>query len=533
MKSRLFTILLFAFVLVTNQTRAGVPAYSSYPSATAVLFLDFDGHTVTGTAFNFNQTHLYCANAGLTDEQITKVYNRVAEDYRPFNLNITTDSTVFLAAPLNRRMRVIITTTWEWYGAAGGVALPGSFTWGNDSPCFVFSNKLNFNLKAIAEAASHEAGHTLGLSHQAAYTENCQIISPYYGGRGSGEIGWAPIMGVGYYQNTTQWYNGPDPTGCSNFQDDLTIITAGNGFTFRTDDHGNTNTTATAVSFSNGQFTVQGVVEKSTDADVIKFILAENSHLQISANPFNVGTGNSGANIDLQLSIASASNTIVNVYNPGNLLNSSIDTTLPAGTYYLRVEGKGNMYAPGYASLGSYTLQGNLLSGDVLPLRVLKLDGKAVGDKHRLQWMIDADEQVTEQVLEVSAGGSSFIPAALPGAQDRSHVYTPTVNGNAQYRLRVSFSNGKQYYSNIVLIRASGQEERPKLVSTLANSQQVTVTSPFPFRYRVYDMNGKSISGGELTGGYHTISTAGARSGMYIVKFAANNEEWADKLILR
>src|ERR1700755_681843 len=89
---------------VSTVAKAQIPLYNSYPSATAVVFLDFDGQTVSGTSWNTGGT-LYCAASGLTAAQVTEVYNRVAEDYRPFNVNITTDSTKYLAAPVSMRMR--------------------------------------------------------------------------------------------------------------------------------------------------------------------------------------------------------------------------------------------------------------------------------------------------------------------------------------------------------------------------------------------------------------------------------------------
>ena len=105
--------------------------------------------------------------------QITEVFNRVAEDYRPFTINVTTDSTKYLSAPVNQRTRVVITVTSDWYGSAGGVSFVNSFTWGDNTPCFVFSELLGYKPKNIAEAASHEAGHTLGLRHQSTYDANC------------------------------------------------------------------------------------------------------------------------------------------------------------------------------------------------------------------------------------------------------------------------------------------------------------------------------------------------------------------------
>jgi hypothetical protein len=533
MKNQIRTGLLLLVLFAGSVAKAQVPKLSSYPSAVgAVIFLDFDGHTVVNTVWN-SPDPFYCGSSGLDNTQITTVFNRVAEDYRPFNINITTDSTVFLAAPLNRRMRVILTTSWEWFGAAGGVAYPGTFTSGDDTPCFVFASLLSNNVKAIADACSHEAGHTLGLFHQAAYNASCVKISDYYGGQGTGEIGWAPIMGVGYYQNTTQWYNGPNSYGCTNYQNDLTIITTGNGFGFRTDDHAATFAAATAAEFVSDQFNLAGVIETNTDQDMIRFTVPTNMRFHLNANPFNVGANNAGSNLDLQVSLYNQAQTLLNVYNPGNLLNSVIDTTLNTGTYYLKVEGKGNIYASNYASLGSYTLQGQLSSATLLPLRVLKLNGQLNGDKHQFNWIIDADEQVTDLTLEVSTDGISFRPVTQPAATDRSFIYKPNLASNAQYRLNVTFDNGRQYYSNVVTLRKTGTAPRPQLVSNLVNNHTVAVTSPGVYSYQVYNLGGTVVRKGQLSNGYNTINTAGITGGMYMIRFAGAAEQWTDKLILQ
>jgi hypothetical protein len=106
-----------------------LPKLSSLPAATATIFLDFDGHNVNNSLWQ-GGTPFTCAPAPMTDVQITEVFNRVAEDYRPFNVNITTDSTIFLAAPLNTRMRVVVTPTSAWYPGVGGVSYVGSFATG-------------------------------------------------------------------------------------------------------------------------------------------------------------------------------------------------------------------------------------------------------------------------------------------------------------------------------------------------------------------------------------------------------------------
>src|SRR5689334_9961155 len=126
-RSGLITLIVFSSMV----TRAQVPIMNSYPSASATIFLDFDGQTVANTSWNFNGPFV-CAPSGLTNAQISSVFDRVAEDYRPFDVNITTDSTKYWSAPVAKRMRVILTVSSEWYGSAGGVSFVGSFTWGDN-----------------------------------------------------------------------------------------------------------------------------------------------------------------------------------------------------------------------------------------------------------------------------------------------------------------------------------------------------------------------------------------------------------------
>jgi len=516
-------------LITARISEAQVPLMNSYPSASAVIFLDFDGQTVSNTSWNYAGP-IFCGASGLTSAQITTVFDRVAEDYRPFNVNITTDSTKYFAAPTTKRMRVIITVTSDWYGSAGGVAFVNSFSWGDNTPCFVFSALLNYNEKNVGEAVSHEAGHTLGLYHQSSYDANCVKLSDYNSGVGSGEIGWAPIMGVGYYRNFTLWNNGPNSNGCNVLQSDLSVITSGtNGFTYRTDDYSANFNQASNQTFTNNQFTVSGVVEQNTDADMFKFNLPQQQRFVLNATPYNIGSGNTGSDLDMQVTLYNSSQTQLNVYNPGTLLSSVIDTVLNAGTYYFKVEGKGNMYAPNYASLGSYTLQGNI-GVNTLPLRRLELQGSLVADKHRLNWIIDADEQVIDQVLEVSTDGRTFRDLTEPVTTDRGYQYTPTFSSAMQYRLKVTFDNGKTFYSNIVTLRNINNDLYPKLVSNMV-SNTLVVTSPANFNYSIYDLNGRMALKGELSKGMNNIPGSVLKNGMYIIKFNDNNSQWTEKFV--
>ncbi len=193
---------------------AQIPKLTSLPGATATIYMDFDGQVVTSGYWN-NGATLNCAAAPMTSAQITEMFHRVAEDYRPFNVTVTTDLDTFNTRPLNRRMRVIVTPTSAWRTGVGGIAYTGSFSWNDDTPAFVFCDRLGNNPKYVAECISHESGHTLGLSHQTKYDASCVMLETYNTGTGSGEIGWAPVMGNSYYQNMTGWNNGPTPSGCA------------------------------------------------------------------------------------------------------------------------------------------------------------------------------------------------------------------------------------------------------------------------------------------------------------------------------
>ncbi len=240
----------------------------------------------------------------------------------------------------------MITETYQWYGnGAGGVSFIGSFTWGN-TPCFVFSLLLNYNTKMIAEAVSHEAGHTLGLYHQAKYDASGVIISEYNSGQGAGEIGWAPIMGVGYYQNETIWHNGPNPYGATSYQDDVAIITNAIGST-NTDDYSNTTTNAKSLTGS-----LDGLINNTGDIDF--FYVDNTTTKNISVTPFSVAANNIGANLDLVLKIYNSSGILISTVDNPNALN--VTTTLDPGKYYLAVTTIANQYAGTYGMLGKYNI---------------------------------------------------------------------------------------------------------------------------------------------------------------------------------
>lgn len=325
---------------------------SSLPGASHTIYLDFTGHTTTGTqwntAFGTIVTPAYDTDGDPTtfsaaeQEVIQRTWQRVAEDYAPFNVNVTTveppvsDLIRSGAGDTRWGVRVVIGEN-TWYSNAGGVAYVGSFNDDVDTPTFVF----NTSLIGVAEAVSHEVGHTLGLVHDGTSTLE------YYEGHGSGPTGWAPIMGVGYYQSLVQWSQG-EYTDANNMEDDLNIITTQNGFGYRLDDHGNS--TGTASSIVGG--TASGIIEQNTDVDFFQFTTTGGN---VSIDPFV-----ESPNLDILARLYDSSGNQILTSNPIGALNASF-TGLAAGTYFVSIEGTGEGSVSGtgysdYGSLGQYTI---------------------------------------------------------------------------------------------------------------------------------------------------------------------------------
>jgi len=315
------------------------------PAGAGLIYLDFNGQTVTGTPWNTNGT-ITCAPANLTADEMSQVVSRVASDYSPFNISITTDEVVFNASTA-KKMRVIITESWEWYGQTGGAAFIGTLSAGSTIPCFVFSSLLGYSPRGIAEATSHESGHTIGLFHQSSYSGGTKT-SEYNAGQGSGEISWAPIMGNSYSKNLSLWHKGPTNASASTIQDDVAVINTVVGA--KTDDHSNTVSAATPLSSS-----VDALINSLTDVDYFSVNLSAAS--TITLTPFNFGLYNAGANVDLILKVFNSQGALITTINDPLLLNAV--TVLAPGTYYISAGIVSNAYTTTYGMLGRYNLRIN------------------------------------------------------------------------------------------------------------------------------------------------------------------------------
>lgn len=520
-------LLMFALGLMLTLNAFSVPKLSSFPSAPATIFLDFDGHRVVSSVWNGGNP-INCAPANMNDAQITEAFNRVAEDFRPFNVNVTTDSTVFLTAPLAHRIRIIVTETSYWISGVGGTSYVGSFNFGDDTPAFVFSGLLGNSPKMVGECCSHEAGHCVGLSHQSKYDpSDCyNYVEEYNSGSPTGgETGWAPIMGNSYYRNMTSWNYGPTQYACSSVQDNLSIIATQNGFTYRTDDYGETLNTSTNT-LTGASFSRNGIISTNTDKDAFRIVLAQNSGFHLSVAPFSVvAAGNIGADVDIRVTLLNSAGATIKVYDPPAIMNVNIDTTLNAGTYYIRVDGSGAITP--YGSLGSYTLTG---ASGALPIHDVTLNGNTDNNKHNLSWKITADEPIKTIVVESSTDGSNFTPLTTVDPAATKFAYQPYQTTNMYYRLKVTSVVFQTVYSNTIILRAASKADRMFNVSTLVQTD-ISVNAGENYQYRISDMNGRQIAAGNGTRGINKINISNQPGGMYILQLVGNSSQQTERIV--
>lgn len=502
---------------------AQIPKLNSYPKASATVFLDFDGHTVRGTSWNWDGT-IRAKPSGLTSPRINEIFNRVAEDFRIFNLNITTDSTVFKKAPSGKRMRVIFTPTSEWYGKAAGVSFINSFTWGDDTPAWVFSTLLEGNVKFISEAASHEVGHTLGLQHQSIYDKNCHLLSEYYEGKGTGEIAWAPIMGVGYYRNVSVWTIGTSIEGCHVMQNDINIISRGlNNIGLRADEHGNTRATATTLSISKKHFQSTGVINTANDRDVFRIVISQRSNLKASAIPNHVAAKNSGANVDLYLTLLTNTGDTIGRYNPKTILNASLDTMLLPGTYFLAVDGIGNQFMDDYGSVGMYSISGSVDNPGAKPAVLVK--GNIRDDYNVIKWEVGGTLPRTTYVeYSVDGGNYTSVPVATS-----TFIHHAPRKGKVRYRVKMVMEDETVEYSNEITL--DGVDELPVSIGTNLVKSSVQVQSKGEYAYQLIDAMGRVLSKGKITTGMNDVPLSTITPGILILRIFNQTDQFHFRLI--
>lgn len=206
----------------------GTPEGGSRPGAPVTVYLDFDGEVLQDKHWNTYsgiETLDFAPASTVSDQEA--VWASVAEDYAPFNVNVTTtrpsDDALYKTSADDNEYgsHVIITDSYDDVlpeaAGSGGIAWLGGTGSEYLSGALVFTEGTGGDAKVVAEIASHESGHNFGLAHDGIDGGEGEYYVPQ-------DSLWAPIMGAGYYVPVTHWSNG-GYAGATNTEDDLSIIT--------------------------------------------------------------------------------------------------------------------------------------------------------------------------------------------------------------------------------------------------------------------------------------------------------------------
>ena len=313
-----------------------------------MIYCDFDGETINQPDWSANT--ITAVPSGLSNLQIASIMQMVAEDFAPFDVNVTNVRSVFDNTDSDKRVMVISTPTDDAQPGSGGVAFLDSFI--DDLVCWNFN--LNNTISA-ADTISHEVGHTLNLEHDG--YQDSEGREEYYDGHSAGKEFWVPIMGSAYSPTISQWSKG-EYFNANQTEDDLVIMSQ-HGISFKTDDFGNSSDTAHTITLDQQIITLDGIINQRNDIDVFTIEFTDLGQIR-----FETVVGSLSTNLDVRMRVYDSSSGLLIDYDSEETKKAGADLTLQAGTYQVWIEGDSNGSPNSnpptgwtdYGSLGPYTL---------------------------------------------------------------------------------------------------------------------------------------------------------------------------------
>jgi hypothetical protein len=337
------------------------PALDSLPNAPHTLYLDYNGFSATDNWGTYTAPPIDIDNntndfSPAEKHIMTSQWRRVAEHYRPFNINVSTDYKGGFN-DFQAIHEVIESGDGSNVGAGGalGVAFLNSYNMGGagDSVVFVFfdnfqpfddpagptdgsSGTIMARALEMGDTGAHEPGHAFGLLHYGGNNGNALTDAIMY----------TPDAGI----DAEHWRAGPtnDQEPPVVQQDDEAIISGPTNQTgFRPDDFGNTPATATALKATGNVYTQTGVIEKLDDSDFFTFQATSGgaTTIAVAVDPF-------ANDLAAVLKVFDSSGTQLGMdMATGKVGGAFLSLNLTDATYTVQVSSKG-----GIGQNGGYTL---------------------------------------------------------------------------------------------------------------------------------------------------------------------------------
>lgn len=393
---------LLIMLMGSVMAHAQVPALESSPEAEQILLLDFGDFFQEGVIYDCPSGTDYAGNRvepqieravhGVlpqlrnADQLVHDIWEVVAEDYSPFDVNVTTvePTSSQYEDDTGRLARVLIGDI-EGYKGLGYAASAGC----HNLPAYLDSEVPNVafvrltahsnpNARILGRRVSHEAGHLYGLKHQS--------VKP--------DLLTYAIMGYTEQQRHA-WVQGKNSSG--QWQDDVDHLNQVIGP--RLDDYGDMPQTAVTMTQLEGPAWLEaprvytyGVIESSGDEDMLTFRVTKEGqvtirvytglHTDSAIDQPRVGVeANLVAEMELRNGsdtrrITSGINLALDALAPGSIVprpfpgQPSPPPTLQTGNYYqLVVRSRGR-----YEDIGQYTVVIDGPVADFSGPRVVRVD---------------------------------------------------------------------------------------------------------------------------------------------------------------
>lgn len=416
-------------VLADGGYGVAAPVFASRPAAPVTLYLDFNGHAATddwgvysAPAFDLGGPVGFSPGEKLA---IRNIWKTVAEDFAPFDINVTTTDPASIANGVGYQI-VFTSNAATMFGQSSwlrGTAFVGSFNGPNVNTGFVFQPGFGDYQGGIAgrivaaaieygNEASQEFGRALGLLH--------------YGGVNLQPSGIMQNPDTGLNRST--WSSGMSHSGEAPVlvQDDAAAIASiATGIALVADDYGNTLGTATAMPSTS----VTGIIASAADRDYLSFSAPQGSFI------LTVSSDRYAGNFDAEIRVFNAAGQQLALDSPSDSFDCTATLYSPGTAQYF-VEVRGASVA---GAIGTYSL--NLAFATVTgPGQVIS----TIVNSGAVQ-----RSMVTDLVLRFSR------PMSFPSGTNAA-IFVTGSSGNVPIDIDLSGSNPSQTIATIRFPNGSG-----------------------------------------------------------------------------
>lgn len=394
----------------------------SKPGASHLIYLDYDGEEdLEGWGSG------YIANGvDLPDSVKHTLWEVVAEDFQPWDVNVTTNRELFDSHSTLKKIMVVVAD----FGYPSWVGLASLSSYGTGKPVLVDvpTSLDNMSDLFLYTAASHEVGHALSLNHDGGTTGN------YYSGHGE----FSPIMGNGG-RPVSVWSKGGYPSA-TNFEDDIQIIS--DLLTLTPDDYHNHANLIIENSIVNN-LNNKGIIGTQSDLDTFKITLSESGDIKLKiGSPLD-----RNANLDIKATLINSTGEVLETSHPSGERSAYIDQAVNSGEYYLIIDGTGELTTGtgfnDYGSLGAYEITG--FAGFIAPQTQFSISPQNICLDANIQ--LNNTSIASEPVYEWTFEG-----ADIPSSNEKNPTLSFTTPGEHTVKLKTTNKLGTHESSQTVQV---------------------------------------------------------------------------------